>query len=67
MQHPPGTWRGGTLYGKRTAQLACPLCGLRASLSGHQIADDGTVTPSVVCPHAPCTFHEFIVLDGWTP
>jgi hypothetical protein len=32
---------------------------------GHNIAVDGTVSPSVVCQHEGCNFHEFIKLDGW--
>lgn len=32
---------------------------------GHDIAEDGTVTPSVVCPHAPCTWHVFVRLGDW--
>lgn len=35
--------------------------------SHHTIADDGTVSPSVVCPREGCSFHEFIRLDGWKP
>lgn len=34
---------------------------------GHTIAADGTVTPSTVCPEEGCTFHEWVILDGWTP
>ena len=30
----------------------------------HCIADDGTVSPSLVCPHK-CGFHEFVKLCGW--
>jgi hypothetical protein len=30
----------------------------------HEIADDGTVTPSVQCPR--CSWHESVKLDGWT-
>jgi hypothetical protein len=33
--------------------------------SVHKIAADGTVSPSFVCPHPGCGFHEFIVLSGW--
>lgn len=33
----------------------------------HTIANDGTVTPSVVCPIKGCTWHEFVRLDGWVP
>jgi hypothetical protein len=36
------------------------------SLTDHQITDDGTVSPSVVCSHYGCDFHEWIILDGWT-
>lgn len=64
----PGTWSpcretDGTL----AAIISCPLCG-GASFLGHKIAEDGTVTPSVV--HAPedgCTFHEFVKLEDWDP
>jgi len=48
----------------RTALFACPN-GHIGSLSDHEIADDGTVLPSVVCPHEGCDFHEFIKLEGW--
>ena len=34
-------------------------------LNDHEIADDGTVTPSVVCPDSECGFHEMIVLEDW--
>lgn len=33
----------------------------------HTIADDGTVTPSVVCPREKCDWHENIVLVDWKP
>lgn len=31
----------------------------------HKIAQDGTVSPSVVCVRPGCKFHEFIRLLGW--
>lgn len=31
----------------------------------HDIADDGTVSPSVDCMTDGCEFHAFIVLDDW--
>lgn len=31
----------------------------------HEIAADGTVTPSVVCNQDGCDFHEHIRLIGW--
>jgi hypothetical protein len=50
------------------AILRCPNCGFRASLRNtHSIASDGTVTPSVVCPHEGCTFHEMVKLEGYQP
>lgn len=62
------------------AELCCPGCGRVAMLAeNHVVADDGTVTPSDVCPYdaahvqrhglageTGCTFHEFIRLDGWS-
>lgn len=35
------------------------------ALLDHEIADDGTVSPSVVCPWDGCGFHEFIRLLDW--
>ena len=63
----PGTYRAARLDGRRTATMSCPRCGRPASLSGHEIAASGEVSPSVVCPHEPCGFHEFVTLEGWTP
>lgn len=45
---------------------------LRTADGGHEIADDGTVQPSVVCPSTnddgtACSFHEMVVLEDWTP
>ncbi len=65
---PPGTWRPRTRDGVRAANFACPRCGRRAGLghgSNHDIAADGSVSPSVVCDSDGCGFHEFIKLDGW--
>lgn len=51
-----------------TAMFTCDH-GHQGFLLEHEIAEDGTVTPSVVCePHVsdgPCTFHDFIRLEGW--
>jgi hypothetical protein len=61
-----GTWKGlRSESGKRTANLCCPKCGQNATLHDHEIASDGTVRPSVVCPYPGCTFHERIKLIGW--
>jgi hypothetical protein len=45
-------------------QIVCPKCGKIAFLD-HDIADDGTVTPSVVCPRERCDWHVMVVLVGW--
>ena len=40
---------------------------------GHQIDDDGVVSPSVVCPHSDpvtqenCDWHVMAELGGWPP
>ena len=66
-----GHWRPALIQetGQRTATVSCPTCGNVSSLSGHEIAADGTVTPSLGCPwkigDLPCTFHDWIKLDGW--
>ncbi len=35
------------------------------TLPDHEVAEDGTVTPSVVCPEPSCDFHEHVRLMGW--
>jgi hypothetical protein len=35
------------------------------SLMYHEIANDGTVTPSVECPIHGCGFHEYVQLADW--
>lgn len=48
--------------------LTCPDCGTSGNMSDHEVADDGTVTPSVVCPmEKTCGFHETVKLEGWVP
>ena len=46
--------------------LRCPD-GHIGSLGSHSIANDGVVTPSVICPHEGCTWHATIKLNNWTP
>lgn len=58
------TWWPALSDGRRTAVAACGA-GHAYSLTGHKIAPDGTVTPSVVCPHEGCTWHEHVRLVGW--
>ena len=44
----------------------CPKCGREGSLD-HEIDAEGRVTPSVVCPHEGCDFHDNVQLLGWEP
>lgn len=61
---PKGHWRRASAGGKLTALVSCPVCGKIASLNDHEIAGDGSVSPSLVCPFA-CDFHEFVQLKDW--
>jgi len=56
-----GKWRkvGALIY------VQCPQCNYCAALQ-HEIAPDGTVTPSVECPSG-CGFHTNVRLTGWVP
>ena len=62
-----GKWQPITSDGKKTALIYCPKCGdFKASLAGtHEIAKDGTVTPSLICGAETCDFHEHIKLQDW--
>jgi len=44
--------------------IGCPICGCHAALD-HDVADDGTVTPSLVCPQDDCSFHDWGILEDW--
>ena len=63
---PKGTWLRVVLDGQATARIGCPTCGECPALGDHEIAPDGTVTPSAVCPTG-CGFHEHVKLEGWEP
>ncbi len=69
---PPGPWWRPVLLAhvegeeRMSASIMCPN-NHYATLMDHAIADDGTVTPSVVCFVDGCGFHEFIKLEGWPP
>lgn len=60
-----GQWNGAMSDGKRTALVSCPGCGRIASLSKHAIGEDGTVSPSLVCPYDDCDFHDYVRLHNW--
>lgn len=64
----PGTWRLCRRDGVLAANFICPGCGTSGGLghgTNHEVAADGTVSPSVVCDTGNCDFHEFIRLLGW--
>lgn len=56
-----GTWSGGN----PSADLCCLKCGGIGSLRSHSIDNIGRVSPSVDCPRADCTFHDYVQLAGW--
>ena len=49
-----GTW---TIFAGKYVKVSCPECGAFGSLD-HTVADDGTLSPSLVCPDE-CGFHVF--------
>jgi hypothetical protein len=59
-----GTWRKALSDGHSVVNLCCPQCGAYGQLLGpdasHQVAADGTVSPSVLCD---CGWHEMVRLD----
>lgn len=75
-KQPKGTWYPHplgphtTLYerlvtGQRVViYVACPLCGKTMSLA-HAIGPKGALSPSIVCPFGPCTWHVFETLGSW--
>lgn len=58
-----GAWR---LWHGRVL-LRCPECGDLGTLAApdHQVAPDGTVTPSIQCARTGCKFHVNGKLLGW--
>lgn len=61
-----GTWRRTKTSAGPSANIVCPQCGTEGALD-HEIAADGAVSPSLVCPGKGCTFHEYGKLEGWEP
>lgn len=64
----PGTWNKWFIRetGLYAVMFKCTN-GHIGTLMDHQITNDGTVSPSVVCPKDGCGYHEWIKLEGWTP
>ena len=48
--------------GYNSATFKCPKCGVKGGLEEHTIAEDGSVSPSVLCN---CGFHEWLRLEDW--
>ena len=60
-----GEWVPIWIEGKITARVGCPGCGTISAMSDHDIAADGSVTPSVGCPN-DCGYHEVgVVFEDW--
>lgn len=58
---PRSDWKK-TAWGDKTVYIVkCPGCGREYPLD-HEVAADGTVTPSVECP--TCPFHDNVRLGG---
>ena len=57
----------GTTLSKEDGWKVIVKCGNGhiASLALHEIAMDGTVTPSLDCAEPHCDWHHNVVLDGW--
>lgn len=60
----PGTWRLWALGSRVRVIVVCPTCKVESTLE-HEVRTNGDVEPSAVCPHAGCTFHEYIQLEDW--
>lgn len=62
-----GTVKGIPSLSSRRRRSAIVVCanGHSSTLDGHEISSDGLVSPSVVCPHEGCGWHEYIRLMGW--
>ena len=66
MAGPGPKWRGTWMGRRRSANVKCAN-GHIAGLTHHAIADDGTVTPSLVCASPKCDWHVHAKLIGWSP
>lgn len=70
FEEPAPSWKSVRADGKRVPLFTCPN-GHTGLLKGWDIADDGTVTPSVNCLSnampggVECDFHDMIVLEDW--
>lgn len=59
-------WTDSPVYAHDLVLATCPhghTCRLVSTV--HRVADDGTLSPSYVCPCSGCVFHDFVRLVGW--
>ncbi len=54
----------GGEYSHITVWMKCPN-GHIGNLGDHEIEEDGTVTPSVMCDSRDCHFHDMVKLMDW--
>ena len=63
-----GTWTTRKVHAEPERErviIGCPGCGRRGDLDDHTVDEAGVVSPSVVCPHKDCTFHDYVALKDW--
>lgn len=65
VELPHGVAKGHWHRYVNSVWIRCPKCSYAAALD-HEIAADGTVTPSVECPSG-CGFHDAVKLADWVP
>ena len=71
-ERKPLTWRYLLHELGKSASIVCSN-GHYGIITDHTIAEDGTVSPSIICQGyregriivEECNFHEFIKLEGW--
>jgi len=63
----PLTWCMERDYTEKLIPVMVCSQGHESTLRTHSVANDGTVSPSSVCPVEGCAFHEYVRLDGWVP
>lgn len=61
----PLTWRPVRMPGARWSATVVCAHGHNERIDEHEIANDGRVSPSVVCTENRCAWHEYVKLVGW--
>lgn len=60
-----GQWRCWNHKGTEYIFVTCPGCGKEYRLD-HDISAQGIISPSLECPGPDCTFHNTVILVGWS-